>query len=483
MSGLRWNLLLPAAIAKVIHSARTIGNVFGDLIDISEMLRVQAARMSLHGRRFSPYAGFAVVDTETTGLYPSVDRIVEVAIVHLDSDGQVTGEFCTLLDPGRDVGPTTIHGIRASDVVGAPPFTEAAAAVWSLLAGRVLVAHNVGFDARFLDAELRRCGACLPPVPVMCTMTLAASYLPGLPSRSLAACCDAAEIQLAQHHSALDDARAAAALLARYRRSHPDLPASWAQALTQAANTSWAPGPSPCADFRSVTRTQQHGRRAAQPAPLAALIDHLPRGRGGDLDSYLGVLDRVLEDRRITDQETDTLSGLAAELGLARDTAEQAHHQYLHHLADAAWRDHVVTDLERADLLEVARLLDVPAAEALGILDNPHISPAAESELPAASVLRPGDRVVFTGDMSTSRSQIEALATAAGLIVTSAVSGKTALVIAADPHSQSGKARQARDRGIRMVTEQVFLHLLDNTSAIAAPVSGAPPRLEQLNRA
>lgn len=60
-----------------------------------------------------------------------------------------------------------------------------------------------------------------------------------------------------------------------------------------------------------------------------------------------------------------------------------------------------------------------------------------------------------------SRSEIEELAASAGPCVTSSVSAKTALVVAADPHPQSGKARQARDRGVRMVTEQVFLHMLD----------------------
>jgi len=57
--------------------------------------------------------GFAVVDVETTGLFPARDRVVEVAVVHLDPDARVTGEFSTLIDPRRDVGPTRIHGISA----------------------------------------------------------------------------------------------------------------------------------------------------------------------------------------------------------------------------------------------------------------------------------------------------------------------------------------------------------------------------------
>ena len=82
--------------------------------------------------------------------------------------------------------------------------------------------------------------------------------------------------------------------------------------------------------------------------------------------------------------------------------------------------------------------------------------------------------MAFTGDMDTSRTEIEALATAAGLRVTSAVSRKTALVVAADPYSQSGKAATARTLGVRIVTEHVFLDLLNHTrqnATTAAPAA------------
>ena len=166
-------------------------------------------------------------------------------------------------------------------------------------------------------------------------------------------------------------------------------------------------------------------------------MDRLPRGPAGDLDSYLAVLDRILEDRIVSDSELTHLSGLATGLGLTQDTAHQAHRQYLTHLSAAAWQDRQVTDAERTDLLDVARLLDVPADEALTILQNTRHTPPPTPQQAAA--LHPGDRVVFTGDMTLSRTDIEARATATGLRVTNSVSAKTALVIAADPYTQSGK--------------------------------------------
>ena len=48
---------------------------------------------------------FAVIDVETTGLFPGGhDRVIEVAVLRLGSDGTPTQEFATLVNPGRDVG-------------------------------------------------------------------------------------------------------------------------------------------------------------------------------------------------------------------------------------------------------------------------------------------------------------------------------------------------------------------------------------------
>jgi DNA polymerase-3 subunit epsilon len=406
--------------------------------------------------------GFAAVDVETTGLFPSRDRIVEVAVVHLDPDTRVTGEFSTLVDPRRDVGPTRIHRIRASDVSGAPTFQEAAGTVRRLLAGRVLVAHNARFDAMFLAAEFERCGMGLPAAPLMCTMQLASHYLTGLPARTLSACCEAAGLVLSGHHSALHDARAAAGLLGCYRRCHRELPASWQEALLAAARHEATPVSAP-GGFEPVTRASQQERRSGQRGPLAHLADRLPQGAGGDIAAYLAVLDAILEDRIITPDETGQLTQLAVQLGITRDAAERAHRDYLGHVSVAAWRDGTVSDSEHADLLEVARLLGVPAADAQTILQAARTGPGPEIQRDPSRLLQPGDRVVFTGDMDTTRTEIEALATAAGLRVTTSVSRKTALVVAADPYSQSGKAATARNLGIRMVTEHVFLDILNHT--------------------
>ena len=49
-------------------------------------------------------------------------------------------------------------------------------------------------------------------------------------------------------------------------------------------------------------------------------------------------------------------------------------------------------------------------------------------------------------------------AEAAGLVITSSVSKKTRVGVMADPLSESTKARKARELGIQVIAEQVFLN-------------------------
>ncbi len=185
--------------------------------------------------------GYAVVDVETTGFAASGrDRVVEVAVVGVDRTGVITDEWCTVVNPGRDLGPQHIHRINAGDARRAPSFAQVAGALATRLAGRVIVAHNLGFDTRFLAAEFDRLGL---PVPVsselgLCTMALGAAYLPERSGRSLKASCDAAGVVLRDAHSALDDAHAAAGLLTHYL-ARAGRPEPWTDLLAAASTWAW----------------------------------------------------------------------------------------------------------------------------------------------------------------------------------------------------------------------------------------------------
>lgn len=420
-----------------------------------------------------PGVGYAVVDLETTGLSPRTNRVVEVAVVALDPWLRPQGEFVSLVNPGRDVGPTSIHGLTASDVCHAPTFADLAGGLERWLAGRVLVAHNAGFDKAFLSTEFARLGAPMPDVPTLCTMELANAYLPHAYSRRLPDCCTAAGVPHHDAHHALSDARAVAGLLSSYAHSGPTMPASWAYALAQAAHTPW-PSIAPTAG-QPVTRTTVAAARAAELPYLVRLVRSLPRAATDPTwEPYLAVLDNALEDRLVTDTEATELADVAHALGLTAEAATAAHRTYLDHVAAAALADGVVTAAERADLDQVAHLLGFGARDVDHALDT-----ARDNHATGATPRQPlhvGDTVVFTGECDQPREELTTAATAAGLIVRTSVSRKTTLLVTADPMSQSGKARTARDLGVRTVTEQVFNALLAGIHPEPRPAAAKAPR-------
>lgn len=89
------------------------------------------------------------LDTETTGLDPQFDSIVEIGLV--DHDGAIV--FSSLVKP-RDMcippAATAIHGITDDDVRDAPHLADIIGSVMQLIAGRELVIYNAAFDAPFL---------------------------------------------------------------------------------------------------------------------------------------------------------------------------------------------------------------------------------------------------------------------------------------------------------------------------------------------
>ncbi|MCK7495336.1 MAG: exonuclease domain-containing protein [Comamonadaceae bacterium] len=98
--------------------------------------------------------GFAVVlDTETTGMDPVVDKVVELALVKFECSrkesgaiGRVFDSYDGLEDPGMPIPPesTAIHHIT-DDMVRGQCLDEAA--IGRVLEGAGLViAHNAGFD-------------------------------------------------------------------------------------------------------------------------------------------------------------------------------------------------------------------------------------------------------------------------------------------------------------------------------------------------
>jgi DNA polymerase-3 subunit epsilon len=406
-------------------------------------------------------AGFAVVDVETTGFSPKRgDRIVEIAIVHLSPEGEIENSWDTLVNPRRDVGATHVHGITSSDVAHAPVVEDLTPRVLNLLSERVLVAHNLAFDLRFLSAELSYIsdedlvlelnGSIL--FTSICTMQLASSFFPGS-ARSLDVCCQQASIERAHSHSALADARDTGRLLSHYMSRSRTNP-FWAERLAHAQRwrfdesrvPEWAPR-------GSGARVRQHF--------IDRLFDAIdtPQAPGAELD-YLGLLDRALLDGYLSAVEQDDLVDAARSLGLGRADVERLNSEYFEHIASIAWSDGELSLDEADELLAIAAALRLERSHVELALAPSALDTSADATKGARFSIEPGDTIVLTGDMSRSRPDWERHLAALGYRTAGSVSKKTAAVAAADAETLSGKAKRAHELGIPVITEAKLANLV-----------------------
>ena len=94
-----------------------------------------------------------ILDTETTGLDPQVDRIVEIAVAGVHHDAPIQVFLDELINPGIPIQPeaSAIHHLTDNSVAQAPTFDEIKSYLDELnTADAVFVAHNAPFDRDFL---------------------------------------------------------------------------------------------------------------------------------------------------------------------------------------------------------------------------------------------------------------------------------------------------------------------------------------------
>ena len=174
-------------------------------------------RPVLEGRTRLSETKFAVVDVETTGSSVTKGaRIVEFSAVFVEG-GDIRGEYTTLVNPEAWIPGwiTRLTGIEPQMVDNAPRFRDISARVREALEGRVFVAHNVGFDWRFVAEELRMANSIMPEGPKLCTVRMARRVLPGLRRRGLDSLSRYYDVDIVNRHRAGDDARATAVILLR----------------------------------------------------------------------------------------------------------------------------------------------------------------------------------------------------------------------------------------------------------------------------
>lgn len=152
-------------------------------------------------------AVFTAFDTETTGLSPTSNRIIEIGAVKFNKDG-IISRWDQLINPNVLIPPFITQLTHISqemvDVNNTincylPSFLE-------LINNTILIGHNVQFDLNFVNAELERCGMNLLKNKCIDTHQYARWAYPTLGKYKLEYLADLMKIDKGQSHRAIDDA-------------------------------------------------------------------------------------------------------------------------------------------------------------------------------------------------------------------------------------------------------------------------------------
>ena len=274
---------------------------------------------------------FAIVDLETSGLEPGNARVIEIAILLVNSKGEIQEEYATLINPGNgQVGPTFIHHITEEAVLTAPTFQEVAGDILKRFENRIIVAHHAAFEDKFLAAEFKRAGIKLPPLPALDTLWLSRESL-DLPNYKMQTVLQHFGVEEIDLHTALGDVRALNKIL-------PTL-------LSQAASILYPTGHSgfPVVAPSGKQKTRVTNLKKGEKGWINSLLEKLPES-GASVNSeiesdYLDLLSQVLADGKIIGDEAKALSKLAGEAGLGRNQVIQLHESFIQQLRKQAEAD------------------------------------------------------------------------------------------------------------------------------------------------
>ena len=147
-----------------------------------------------------------VLDTETTGLDYTKEKMVEFAAVRLEN-GKIKDEFQTLINPEQHIRKSSmaIHGITPEMVEDAPTESEIMPKILEFIGDYPIVAHNAIFDYSFLnEASLRVTGNEITN-PRIDSQQMFKEIYPDLDSHGLEALTNKFHVDLTNHHRAMAD--------------------------------------------------------------------------------------------------------------------------------------------------------------------------------------------------------------------------------------------------------------------------------------
>ena len=147
-----------------------------------------------------------VLDTETTGLDYTKERMVEFAAVRLEN-GKIKDEFQTIINPEQHIRKSSIaiHGITPEMVEDAPTEAEAMPKIMEFIGEYPIVAHNAIFDYSFLNEASKRVFGREIENTRIDTQQMFKEIYPDLESHGLEALTEKFNVNLENHHRAMAD--------------------------------------------------------------------------------------------------------------------------------------------------------------------------------------------------------------------------------------------------------------------------------------
>jgi len=412
---------------------------------------------------------YVILDVETTGFSPKMgDKIIELGAIVVNNAGDVLEEFETLINPKRDLGATWVHRITSEMVKDAPSFREINSQIIDLLNGRIVVCHNARFDLRFLNSELGQSIQQNIELLGICTLDLTKEIFPHLPSYKLESLAEYFDIAYSNLHSAYEDAKVTKHL---FNHLLQELKSDGTELDLTAYVVAIPNVSSDTLEKKNLVRRLDYEVvKTASENRLSKMLRRLPNSTKSTnlpIQEYLNLLEDALSDRIITENEASKLFELARDYDISTEEVIEIHEEYLRRLIRVYLFDRIISNSEYEDLEKVSKILGIHEKLNLMIdLEKTDINGLEIREVNSNSEVE-GKSVCFTGQLVSNfrgqrieRAFAQELALAKGLVIKKAVTKKLDLLVVADPHTQSSKAKKARAYGVKIIAEPVFWKMI-----------------------
>jgi len=153
---------------------------------------------------------FTAIDFETANYQRN--SACQLGVVVVEAGEIVDRRVWLLRPPSRQFVFTYLHGITYAQVAQQPTFAELWPDIAPYLEGRLLAAHNAGFDMGVLGELFRYFAIPAQGFRVIDSLKVARKAWPQLPNHRLSTVAEHLDLSL-QHHEALSDAVACAGII------------------------------------------------------------------------------------------------------------------------------------------------------------------------------------------------------------------------------------------------------------------------------